>query len=104
MARGVQQSPSLGEKGGAWPGRLWGRRQGQGGKGVGPCVSLLVWEGRGFGLHMESWNESEETAERVARYVFLGRISSYLHFLFLLNITENTGLVFLKILQCLLGL
>lgn len=66
-------------------------------------MSLSVWEGRGFGLHMESWNESGETAETVAQNVFLGCVSSYLQFLFLLNITEDTGLVFLKILQCLLG-
>lgn len=86
----------------AW--KVMGSEARAGWKSVGPYVSLLVWEGRGFGLHMESWNESGETAERVARYVFLGCISSHLHFLFLLNITEDTGLVFLKILQCLLGL
>lgn len=32
-------------------------------KGVGPDMSLSVWQGRGFGLRMESWNESGETAE-----------------------------------------
>lgn len=40
----------------------------------------------------------------VARYVFLGCVSSHLQLLFLLNITEDTGLIFLKILQRLLGL
>lgn len=80
-----------------WPERLGAVRQGQGGKDVGPYMSLSVWEWRGFGLHLQSWNESGETAKRVAQYVFLGSISSHLQFLFLLNITEDTRLVFLKI-------
>lgn len=73
-------------------------------KRVGSCLSLLVWKGRGFGLQMETWKESGETAENVAQYVLLGFFFPHLQFLFLLNITENTGLAFLEILQCLLHL
>lgn len=71
-------------------------------KRVGLC--LLVWKGRGFGLQIESWKESGETAENVAWYVFFGFFFPHLQFLFLLNITENTGFIFLEILQCLLHL
>lgn len=53
---------------------------------------------------MESWKESGETAENSAWYIFLGFIFSHFQFLFLLNITEDTGLVFLEILQSLLPL
>lgn len=53
---------------------------------------------------MESSNESGETAGNFAWYVLLGFVFSHLQLLFLLNITENTGLVFLEILKSVLPL
>lgn len=91
--RVVHGLEGYGERGKGRVGRVWAH--------VCPC-----WCGRGevLGCIWRAGTSQEKQLRELLDMFFLDVFSSHLHFLFLLNITEDTGLVFLKILQCLLGL
>lgn len=90
MVHGLE---GYGERGKGRVGRVWVH--------VCPC-----WCGRGevLGCIWRAGTSQEKQLRELLDMFFLDVFSSHLHFLFLLNITEDTGCVFLKILQCLLGL